>query len=66
MFSNAKKCGEGQVSGMSEGQEELLRMEGVIEHVIYENQDSGYAVFEVNAGGEVHAVSYTHLTLPTT
>ena len=37
MFSNAKKCGEGQVSGMSEGQEELLRMEGVIEHVIYEN-----------------------------
>ena len=57
MFSNAKKCGEGQVSGMSEGQEELLRMEGVIEHVIYENQDSGYAVFEVNAGGEVHVVT---------
>ena len=39
------------MSGVSEGQEELLRMEGVIEHVIYENQDSGYAEPEVNAGG---------------
>lgn len=32
-------------------------MEGVVEHVIYENQDSGYAVFEVNAGGELHVVT---------
>lgn len=37
--------------------EELLRMEGVVEHVIFENRDTGYAVFEVNAGGELHVVT---------
>ena len=36
---------------------ELLRMEGVVEHVIFENPDTGYAVFEVNAGGELHVVT---------
>lgn len=30
---------------------ELLKLEGIVEHVIYENPDSGYAVFEVDAGG---------------
>ena len=37
--------------------EDLLRMEGVVEHVIFENRDTGYAVFEVNAGGELHVVT---------
>ncbi len=37
--------------------EELLRMEGVVEHLIFENRDTGYAVFEVNAGGELHVVT---------
>lgn len=31
--------------------QELLKLEGVIEHVIYENAETGYAVFEVDAGG---------------
>lgn len=30
---------------------EMLKLEGVVEHVIYENPDTGYAVFEVDAGG---------------
>lgn len=30
---------------------ELLKLEGVVQHVIYENPESGYAVFEVDAGG---------------
>ena len=29
----------------------MLKLEGVVEHVIYENPDTGYAVFEVDAGG---------------
>lgn len=37
--------------------EELLKLEGVVEHVIYENTDTGYAVFEVNAGGTDVVVS---------
>lgn len=28
-----------------------MKLEGVVEHVIYENAESGYAVFEVDAGG---------------
>lgn len=28
----------------------MLKLEGVVEHVIYENPDTGYAVFEVDAG----------------
>ncbi|WP_394962228.1 ATP-dependent RecD-like DNA helicase [Candidatus Allofournierella merdavium] len=39
--------------------DDLLRMEGVVEHVIFENRDTGYAVFEVNAGGELHVVTGT-------
>ena len=30
----------------------LQRLEGVVEHMIYENRDTGYAVFEVSAQGE--------------
>ena len=39
--------------------DDLLRMEGVVEHVIFENRDTGYAGFEVNAGGELHVVTGT-------
>lgn len=35
----------------SEPTGELLKLEGVVEHVIYENPDNGYTVFEVDAGG---------------
>ena len=41
----------------SEHPEQLLKLEGVVEHVIYENPDSGYAVFEVDAGGTDVVVS---------
>lgn len=40
-------------------QDNLLRMEGVVEHVIFENRDTGYSVFEVNAGGELHIATGT-------
>ena len=36
---------------------ELLKLEGVVEHVIFENPETGYAVFEVNAGGTDVVVS---------
>lgn len=32
-------------------QTELQKLEGVVEHVIYENADTGYSVFEVDSGG---------------
>ncbi len=32
-------------------QTELQKLVGVVEHVIYENPDTGYTVFEVNSGG---------------
>lgn len=32
-------------------EEQLCRLEGVVTHRIYENAESGYAVFEVDAGG---------------
>ena len=32
-------------------QEQLMKLEGVVEHMIYENAETGYAVFEVDAGG---------------
>ena len=31
---------------------QLQKLEGVVEHVIYENAESGYAVFEVNASDQ--------------
>lgn len=33
-------------------QPQLQKLEGVVEHMIYENAESGYAVFEVNAGDQ--------------
>ena len=32
-------------------QDQMLKLEGVVEHMIYENAETGYAVFEVDAGG---------------
>ena len=32
--------------------QQLLKLEGVVEHMIYENAETGYAVFEVNAGNQ--------------
>lgn len=32
-------------------QDGLQKLEGVVEHVIYENADTGYSVFEVDSGG---------------
>ena len=31
----------------------LQKLEGVVTHTIYENRDTGYAVFEVDAGAPV-------------
>lgn len=31
--------------------EELLKLQGIVTHVIYENTENGYCVFEVDAGG---------------
>lgn len=36
---------------------ELLKLEGIVEHVIFENPETGYAVFEVDAGGTDVVVS---------
>ncbi len=33
-------------------QPQLQKLEGVVEHMIYENAETGYAVFEVNAGDQ--------------
>ena len=38
-------------------QGELLKLQGVVEHVIFENPETGYAVFEVYAGGTDVVVS---------
>ncbi len=38
-------------------QDELLKLQGVVERVIFENRDTGYAVFEVDAGGTDVVVS---------
>ena len=42
-------CGKG--AAMEQQEQQLMKLEGTVEHVIYENADSGYAVFEVDAGG---------------
>ena len=36
---------------MEQQEQQLMKLEGTVEYVIYENADSGYAVFEVDAGG---------------
>lgn len=38
---------------------ELLRLEGTVENLIYENQDTGYTVFELSGGGELFVVCGT-------
>ncbi len=38
-------------AAMEQQEQQLMKLEGTVEHVIYENADSGYAVFEVDAGG---------------
>lgn len=37
---------------MENATQPLLKLEGVVEHMIYENAETGYAVFEVNAGDQ--------------
>ena len=44
-------------------------IDGTIQHVIFQNEENGYTVLRLVTGdGEAVtvAVSYTHLTLPTT
>jgi len=36
---------------MEQNEQQLMKLEGTVEHVIYENADTGYAVFEVYANG---------------
>ncbi len=37
-------------------EQELERLEGTVEDIIYENDDNGYTVFEVSGGGVVTVV----------
>lgn len=39
--------------------QELQRLEGTVEHLIYDNPETGYSVFELASGGELHAVAGT-------
>ena len=39
--------------------QELLRLEGTVESLIFENQDTGYTVFELSGGGELFVVCGT-------
>ena len=36
---------------MEQNEQQLMKLEGTVEHVIFENADTGYAVFEVDANG---------------
>ena len=40
-------------------EKELERLEGRVVHVIFENEDTGYTVFEMEYGGEYYEVSGT-------
>ena len=40
-------------------EQELLRLEGTVENLIFENQDTGYTVFELSGGGELFVVCGT-------
>ena len=40
-------------------EKELLRLEGTVESLIFENQDTGYTVFELSGGGELFVVCGT-------
>ena len=45
--------------GASPLEQELLRLEGQVESLIFENQDTGYTVFELSGGGELFVVCGT-------
>ena len=47
--ANTKRGGDRRVE--NQPQDQLMKLEGVVEHMIYENAETGYAVFEVDAGG---------------
>ena len=47
--ANTKRGGDRYVE--NQPQDRLMKLEGVVEHMIYENTETGYAVFEVDAGG---------------
>ena len=47
--ANTKRGGDRRVE--NQPQDRLMKLEGVVEHMIYENAETGYAVFEVDAGG---------------
>ena len=47
--ANTKRGGDRYVE--NQPQDRLMKLEGVVEHMIYENAETGYAVFEVDAGG---------------
>ena len=36
--------------------EQLEQIEGVVEDIIYENEDNGYVVFEISGGGVLTVV----------
>lgn len=38
-------------------EQQLMKLEGVVTHCIFENPETGYAVFEVDAGGTDVVVS---------
>jgi exodeoxyribonuclease V alpha subunit len=40
-------------------EEQALRLEGTVESLIFENQDTGYTVFELSGGGELFVVCGT-------
>ena len=46
--ANTKRGGDRRVE--NQPQDRLMKLEGVVEHMIYENTETGYAVFEVDAG----------------
>ena len=50
---------------MEQQEQQLMKLEGTVEHVIYENADSGYAVFEVDAGGTDYRVIWTDVDYET-
>ena len=47
--ANTKRGDDRRVE--NQPQDRLMKLEGVVEHMIYENTETGYAVFEVDAGG---------------
>ena len=44
LAANTKRGGDRRME--NQPQDQLLKLEGVVEHMIYENAETGYAVFE--------------------